>query len=197
MARRDRDGPEMPHWHYDCRIEAELPENRVVGIRFLTTTGFVLTAAISFLVATWLLYRDVTLSYQITDWYQRISDARVQMRDIDEMRAEYDADCSRIEAAVDAMKRPYVVSSFLATLGHLLPEGMEVDDIESRDSGVVVRGIMKQSTEVASKTLGGFVKTLNADPEMSRLFSPIRLTSLTRRDDDNVIVYRITFLPKS
>ena len=40
---------EGPHWHFDCRIEAELPENRVVGLRFLLTTACALAAAVTFL----------------------------------------------------------------------------------------------------------------------------------------------------
>jgi hypothetical protein len=193
MAKRPPETFEGPHWHYDCRIVAELPENRLVGIRFLTTTAFALTASVSFLMAMFLLYRDFTLSYQINDWFQRIEDAREGMKDIDQMRAEYDADANRIDAAYEVMKHPYVVSDFLARLGKILPEDMEIDDIQSSDAGIVIRGTMRVSTAAASKTLGGFVKTLNSNGPISSLFSPIRLTKLSRRDADDVITYSITF----
>ena len=196
MAKRG-DPARGPYWHYDCRIEAELPEDRVVGIRFLTTAAFSLAAAVTFLTATWLVYRDITLRYQIKDWYQRIEDSREGMKDVDRMESEYAAESTRIEAAYDVMKHPYVVSEFLATFGKMLPAELQISDIDSSDSGIIVKGTIHESTEVASKTLGTFVKTLNATAAMNKLFSPIRLTSLVRREEDDVITFRITFLPKS
>lgn len=194
MAKRN-EAIEGPHWHFDCRIEGELPENRVVGLRFLLTTACALAAAVTFLLSSWLLYRDFTLRYQIKDWFQRIEDARSQMTDIDQMQAEYATETAKIDSAYAVMKRPFVVSTFLADFGAIVPEGLEINVIDATDSGMKITGTMHASTEVASDTLGSFVKRLNRDEHYTKIYSAIRLTQL-ERDESNVIAFTINFVAK-
>ena len=63
-----------PHWHVDCRIEAELPEDNIVGTRFLINMVFTVLALAAVLFTGWLGYKNLGLRYQIRG-YGRLLEA--------------------------------------------------------------------------------------------------------------------------
>ena len=71
-----------PHWHLDCRIESELPEDNVIGKRFVINTLFGAVAVAALLFAGWLGYLDLSTRHEIHDWEQRIGDNQGEVRDI-------------------------------------------------------------------------------------------------------------------
>jgi|GEM_PF-7011869 len=78
-----------PHWHLDCRLEAELPEDNLVSNRFLVDALFGSVTLMLTLLTGWLTYKNVSLRYEIHDWEQRIADNRGEIRDIQRMQSEY------------------------------------------------------------------------------------------------------------
>src|SRR6185503_5481345 len=88
-----------PHWHVDCRLEAELPEDNIVGTRFLINFVFCAVAVVALVFAGWLGYRNLSLRLQISDWEKRISDNKAEVAEINRMQREYAVEAAKIDQA--------------------------------------------------------------------------------------------------
>src|SRR5580704_19073910 len=79
-----------PHWHVDCRLVAELPEDSVVGIRFIT---YAISSAIALAVVLftgWYVYSDLSLRHQIEDATLRLEDDRWEVIEITRLQRFYE-----------------------------------------------------------------------------------------------------------
>lgn len=187
----------MPHWHLDCRIESELPEDNVVGTRFLINVLFGATAVAAMLYAGWLSYLDLTIRRQISDWESRIKGNRVEVLDIKRMQGDYSIASAKIDEAFRLIKPQLQVYEFLANLGKSRPPQLVIDSIEWNDTGIIVHGNLRESSQTASLLLGAYVKTLGKEEKMVTLFREIRLTGFDRGTDGEVINFEIAFHFKS
>ena len=172
------------HWHLDCRIPEELPEDTLVGTRFLTHVLFTAVALGMLLFTGWLAYGNVMVGRQIRDWEQRMSDNRAEVRDIQRMQREYAAEAAKIDQAYSLVRPQFFVSGFFADLGRTRPDPMAIDIIEWNEAGIVVRGSVHANPERAMQVLGNYVEQLRRDEKIGPLFSDIRQTDLIRGDGE-------------
>lgn len=186
-----------PHWHVDCRLEAELPEDRVVGTRFLFRVLFGSLALLSALLCSWLLYINLSLRANIHDWDQRIADHRSDDREIQRLQVQYNQESAQIDGAYALVKSPFMISAFAAQLGRTRPDRMTIDALASVGADrIVMRGSLHESSERASRLLGNYVDLLARDPAIGPYFRDIVLTGLERRDNEDLLSFEITFRPK-
>jgi hypothetical protein len=89
----------------DCRIEAELPEDTIVGTRFLINVVFTALALTAFLYTGWLGYVNLNLRRQIRDWELRINENRAEVRDIQRMQQEYATEAAKIGIGTSVKER--------------------------------------------------------------------------------------------
>jgi hypothetical protein len=184
-----------PHWHVDCRLEAELPEDNVVGTRFLINALFGSVAFALVLFAGWLAYMNLNLRYQIHDWDQRIADSRTEVREVQRMQYELLAEAKKVDNAYALMKSPLFIYGFIANLGRTLPPQMNIDSIESNDTAIVVRGNIRESFEAAGSLFSSYLKELGHEPEIGPYFDKVTSSDF-KRTNDNRIIFEITFLRK-
>lgn len=182
-----------PHWHVDCRIEAELPEDTIVGTRFLVNTVFTALALGAFLFTGWLGYKNLSLRYQIRDWEQRISDNRAAVGEIQQLAREYAVEAAKIDQAYKLARPQLFVSGFIANVGRTRPEQVVIDIIEWNDTGLVVRGSLQERSERATRILGGYVDQLRRDRAIMPNFREISLTDLDRGTTGETIKFEIVF----
>ena len=169
-----------PHWHVDCRLEAELPEDNVVGTRFLINVIFTAVAVAALLFTGWLGYLSLSLRYEIRDWEQRINDNRAEVRDIQRMQRDYGVEAAKVDQAYALVRPLFNVSALVSDLGRTRPPEMMVDVIEWNEAGLVMRGSLHESSERASQILGSYVKQLGRDEKIGPLFREIVLTDADR-----------------
>jgi hypothetical protein len=182
-----------PHWHVDCRLVAELPEDSVVGLRFITYAVSSAIALAAVLFTGWYAYADLTLRRQIEDASLHLEDDHWEVVEIRRLQHFYENESKKIESAYSEMKNPILISGFAAELGRTLPDRMIVDSIEFGDGKILIRGRLRESSEAASILLGKFLDKLRADPEVGPHFNSINVTDLDRSlDDDQVMVYALT-----
>ena len=181
------------NWHVDCRLVAELPEDSVVGTRFLVNAPFASVAVVMLLVSAWLAYRDFSLRYQVSDWEHRIVDTREEMKDIEHMQVQYSAEGAKIDAVYDLIKTPVVYSAFIGKIGKTIPPHVVVNSIDTGEDGIVIKGSLRETSEHASIVMGGYVKQLKADPELLAHFKAISLTGLERTGEGDMLNFEITF----
>jgi hypothetical protein len=183
-----------PHWHIDCRLEAELPEDKVVGLRFLAGMIFGLVALVSVLFAGWLSYKISTLDHQIHDWEIRLAENRSEARELMQMQGGYREQADRVDRAYAMIKSTLFVTQFMTSLGHSLPNQVTLDAIESIEGGIVIRGNVKETSNGAAVLLGNYAAELRKNPEISPLFKAIKVTNLERsRTSDDRSYFEITF----
>lgn len=185
-----------PHWHVDCRLETELPEDNVVGTRFLINALFGSVAFALVLFAGWLAYMNLNLRYQIHDWDQRIADSRTEVREVQRMQRELLIESKKVDHAYALMKSPLYFSGFIADLGRTLPPQMNIDSIETTETAVVVRGNIRESFEAAGSLFSSYLKQLPSQPEIGPYFEKVTSSDF-KRTTDNRIVFEITFLRKA
>src|SRR6476619_2950288 len=125
------------HWHVDCRIETDLPEDNIIGAYFLINTALSGLAFGTVLVLAWMTYHTVQLRTQIKAWDQRIAESRTEVKEIQKMQREYVAEAAKIDRAYEAVRPTLFVTEFLEVLGSTLPPQVTVDMVEWNESGIV------------------------------------------------------------
>ena len=196
--RRNRDPLTLsPHWHVDCRIEAELPDDNVIGTRFLINVLFGALTAAALTYSIWLYCQHRSLDRQIADLEKHINDNRAEVRDIKRMQGEYAAEAVKIDQAYALIRPQFSVSLFLASIGRTRPEPMTVDAIEWSESVITMRGSLRESAEIASQILGNYVKQLGRDEKIGPLFREIVLTNVDRGTAGDLLKFEIAFRLKA
>jgi hypothetical protein len=184
-----------PHWHIDCRLETELPEDNVVGKRFLVNALFGSSALTLVLFAGWLAYLVINFRGQIHDWDQRISDSKRDVGEIQRMQRDYLIEARKVDSAYALMKAPLFISDFIARLGQILPPQMVIDSIESSNNAILVRGSIHATFETAGELFNGYLKRLPTEAEIGPFFEKISPSGFVRADESTVS-FEITFQKK-
>lgn len=185
-----------PHWHVDCRLETELPEDNIVGTRFLIHVVFSAIALAALLFAGWLGFLNFNLRHQVRDWEQRIRENRAEVRDIQRMQQEYAVESAKIDQAYNLVRPQFFVFGLITDLGRTRPDPVLIDVIEWNENSLVMRGNLRASSEQATATLGAYVKALIADPKIGPLFEKISLVDLDRGATGDTVKFEIMFKAK-
>jgi hypothetical protein len=174
-------------------LVAELPEDSVVGIRFITYAVSVAIAFSAVLFTGWYAYADLTVRHQIEDGTMRLEEDQWEVIEIRRLQRFYEIESKKIESAYNEMKNPVLISGFTNELGRTLPERMVADSIEFGDGKFLVRGRMRESSEQASILLGKYLDKLRADPQVGPHYTSINVTALDRSpDDEQMMNYTLT-----
>jgi hypothetical protein len=185
-----------PHWHLDCRIESELPEDNVVGTRFLINAAFSAVALAALLFAGWLGYSNLALRYQTRDWEQRIRDNRAEVREIQRMQHDYAAAAAKVDQAYALVRPQFFVAGLLSDLGRTRPEPVVIDTVEWNDTGIVVRGTLRETSERAATLLRNYVDQLRRDEKIGPLFREIVMSDIERTASADALRFEISLRPK-
>lgn len=181
-----------PHWRLDLRLVAELPEDNLVGTRFLVHVGFSAVAVAAVIFAGFLGYRNYKLRREIGDWEQRLKASATEVGEIKAMAKKYAIEAAKIEQAWTLVRPQLRIHDFLTDLGRTRPEPLFIDIVEWNESGIVVRCNLRENSERATFILGNYVKLLNRDEKISARFNVVS-TDLSRGTNDGVFKFEITF----
>jgi hypothetical protein len=190
-----------PHWHVDCSLAAELPDDRVVSGRFLINLPFGAGTLVLLMLAGLKLANFLSLRSNIADWNRRIADSRVELASIKQMQRDYIGTARKIEMAHTLIKGRLMVFAFVTELGRTRPDKMVINSIESNEAGIVVRGTLGESSEQATLLIGKYVEQLRRDPEIAPCFRKdgINVTSFefNRLTDQQDFELTFQFAPNS
>ena len=184
-----------PHWHVDCSLVAELPDDRVVSGRFLINLPFGAITLVLLVLVGLNLANFLSLRFNITDWNRRLSDSRVELASIKQMQREYVGTAKKIEMAHTLLKGRLMVYAFMTELGRTRPDQMVMNDIEATGSSIVVRGTLGESSEQATLLIGKFVEQMRRDPEIAPYFRKdnINVTSFEFNRTTGLQDFELTF----
>lgn len=186
------------HWHVDIRLVADLPEDNVVGTRFLINAVFSAVTVGVLLFTGWLGAKHWSLRHEITGWEQKISDNRAEVADIKLWQREYAVESAKIDQAFTLMKPAFRVAELIGEIGRTRPEQVAIDTIDWSDGGILVRGVVRENLKRATELLSSYVKQLTKDEKIGPLFREITLTSLERGINESVeLKFEVTFRLKT
>ena len=180
-------------WHIDCRLSSQLPNNRMVRRRFISTAIAAGLAMSALTFTGWLLYMGHTLETDSVFWTERIGESKKVFEEFNQTNRTLDSRTSKLDTAYSLMGAPFRVSNLIMNLGRTRPANMRIDSIESNDAGVAMRGGLREPSEQASRSLRKYVDELRRDPAIGPLFVSVALTSLQREEESDSLVFEITF----
>jgi hypothetical protein len=180
-------------WHIDCRLSAQLPNNKLVRRRFLTTAIAAALAASTVTLTCWLLYVSHSQSSDAAFWTQRIAASQKFYNDLNLTTRTLATQTARLDHAYELMGAPYQVSDLILNLGRTRPANMRIDTIEANETGVTMRGGLREPSEQASRSLRRYVDELRRDPAIGPIFASVALTSLQREDESDSLAFEISF----
>jgi hypothetical protein len=185
-----------PHWHVDYRIEAELPEDTVVGTRFLINLAFTIPALVALIFFGLFAQQWWDLTEKIGEAERFISQNKTEVSSFDDMWNKYTVESSKIEQAYLLVRSQLFVSEFIANIGRTRREQMFIDLIEWNETGIVLRGGVREKSEQATRTLGGYVAELGKDEKIKPYFQTIQLTAVDRGASGDTLRFEIKFTLK-
>ena len=185
-----------PHWHVDYRIEAELPDDTLIGTRFLVNLGSSGVALMTLLLTGWFGYMTWNLSNQIHDWERRINDNRAEVTANQAMQKEYTIESMKIDQAYAMVAQPFFVSDLVVNLGRTRPDQMSIDLIEWNEGGIVLRGGLREKSGPAMRILSSYIDVLRKDEKISPLFQKIVTTDTGRGAGGDTQRFEIRFTLK-
>ena len=103
----------------------------------------------------------------------------------------------RIDSAHALMASPYRVSELVMILGRVRPPSMQIESLDSMETGLVLRGILHESSDKARTTLNSCREELMRDPLLSARFASIALTAFSRQDAAERFEFELTFKLKA
>lgn len=180
------------HWHVDCALVNELPDDRVVSSRFLVNLPFGAVTLVLLVIFGLKLSNDLSLRTFISDWGRRLADSRIQVAGIKQMQRDYAGVSYKIEQAYRLAHNRVGIYDFMTALAHTRPEQMVISNIESTANGIVVRGTLGESSEHATLLIGKYVEQLNRNPQFSAQFE-ITVTSFERDRTTDQQNFELTF----
>ena len=182
-----------PHWHVDLRLLDDLPEDNLVGTRFLVHVIFSAITLAVLLLTGLEASKDWSLNRQISDWEQRIKDSSAEVRDIKRMQVEYATEAAKVDEAWKLVRPQLRVFDFINNIGRTRPDQLVIDIIEWNDTGLVLRGSLQATSESATGILQDYLKVLNRDEKIAPLFREIVSTDISRSAANDVFKFEITF----
>ena len=180
-------------WHIDCRLSAQLPNNKLVRRRFLVTALATALAASSLTLTCWLLYVSQTLSADTTSMQERIDENQKLYTDFNQTTRTLATRSAKVDRAYELMGSSYQVSDLILSFGRTRPENMRIDTIESNETGVALRGWLPPPAELSSRSLRRYVDELRRDPAIGAIFPAISLNFISRDDVSDSLTFEISF----
>jgi hypothetical protein len=194
---RDRNPYKGP-WRVDLRLITELPEDDVVGRKFLinSITGSLLLLVA--LVTGWHFYLRTATADELQTWRDTINKNRAASNEVKNLRTLLFGEAAKVEFAHGILAMPMAPSRLITELGRARPEVVRLELIEGDDSAVLVRGsLVETSSTRASQLLGRFVDQLRRHPVIGQNFPSINLVGMARSERDAaVITFELSLRPK-
>ncbi len=184
-------------WRVDCRISTALPSGNLIRRRFVTNAIAVTLAIVAGLLAFWLHYLGQTHEADTALWTQSIADNKRQVDELNASIRKLTTSSDRIDAAYKLMASPYRVSALIMALGRSRPTSMQIESLDSIETGLVLRGTLHESSDKARTTLNSYREELLRDPVVGTRFASIALTTFSRQEGTESFGFELTFKLKT
>ena len=192
MAKPTELAPAAGDWRLDFRLIDHLPEDSVIGQRFVANAIAAAIASAAILACSWSTYTLYTTKVGITDWEDRIASAETEVRQIERLQMQYAFEAKRIDEIHRLMHNRIPMTVFLDEFARVMPPEVLVDMFETRENMLIIRGRLEDGSERASRLVGNWVSGLAKNQVIGPHYQEIKLTGLERFDDEEGLSFEIT-----
>jgi len=189
---KDNDTYQGP-WHLDCRLSGNLPSSDLVRSRFLSNLVAATLAVGAMVFTFWQLYVSRELATDTAYWEQRIAENQRETDTLNQNTKKLKEASDQLDRAHTLMASPYQLADLVIALGRSRPVSLRIDAIQSTETGLLVRGSLRESSQAANRTLRQYAEDLRKDPVVSPAFASITLTSFVRLEGQEVFNFELTF----
>jgi hypothetical protein len=179
-SKEQAEQPLMPAWHPNFRNYEKLPDTKVVRTAFFANGLVVFVAVALALFFAYQEYQISGLSGQIATWEEQIERDREPSTQAVALFKKFQAE-EKIVNEVEAFATPQLrVSAYILKLGETLPADIAIRHFDYRDTGVVLRGLVRGAPDQATGQATAFVDQLRRDADFGELFATAELTGVNR-----------------
>jgi len=182
----------VPAWHPNFRNTERLPDTKAIR------TSFFINAMAVFAVFALCVYAG-SREYEL---YALKIEAENTLRSIQESKKSSDLAVALYskfaieEKKVMALKEflgtsRIVNSDFILRIGERIPPAVNIANIDSKLTGVTLRGVVKGAADEASGLAVAYVEDLRKDEVLSKLFQSVALTNIVRDQGTGLIQFVI------
>jgi len=170
----------VPAWHPNFRNVERLPDTKVVRTRFFVNFAAIAVGAALLLYFSYQEYRIKNLRHQVAEWQAQI-DTNKKASDQAHVLSQKFAEEEKKIGELERFVQPRVVlSQLLLHLGGSLPADLAVDAVETRETGVELRGVAAGTPDEASGRTSAYVEKLKQDKYFNGVFEDVALNRLER-----------------
>lgn len=170
-----------PAWHPNFRNFAELPDIKVVRTKFFVNGTMILMTAALALAFIYQEYKIADLERQVAEWQQQVNkDKKPSDQAVALFKKYLDQERKVLELNTYVKSARLTVSEFFKHLGDTLPRNIALTNIEIKEGGVTIYGMVSGAPESASGTASAYEKQLSSDQYITQYFDTPKLTSLVR-----------------
>lgn len=179
-------------WHPNFRNFTKLPDTKVVRTSFLFTGISALLAVGMLVFFAYQEYNLYILNKQVDEWSAKIDLQQKPNREAIALYKEFQDEqkkLSDVEEFIAGEKLPY--TEFIVHLGEMLPRNIALTSIDYNSNGVTLRGVVKGEPDLASGIASTYEKQLRDDPDLSKRFGSISITTLSRDPQSGQLMFEL------
>lgn len=163
----------VPSWHPNFRNFERLPDVKVVRTSFFVNCLAILITSGTLLYFGLQEYKLHTINVQISDWQRQIDNNKKPSDQALRLYQQFQSGENKAKEVAAFMKTDFVQSDFIIELGQSLPKNVALNSIDVHVDGVILRGVVRGTSDEASGEAQAYINQLQADPGLSQKFGTI------------------------
>jgi hypothetical protein len=182
---------EVSPWHPNLRIEANLPDTKVVRTAFFVNgAGMLLVIALLLLLGfqEWKLHE---VNKQIDDWQRSIDRDTKQSEKAVALFQNFKKEEEKTLEVANFVESKPVLSEIVLRLGQITPKKIAFDGLDFKDTGFSIRATVKGAPDHAAIDASAYEKQLRADKVLGPMFNDVNLLTMRKNASTGRLVIEI------
>jgi hypothetical protein len=189
--------PLVPAWHPNFRNFQRLPDTKPVRTVFFINGLAVVVALVVLLFVAYQEYALFTVNRQIAELEAQIERDQKLSRQAVTLFKQFEEEEKKILDLETFLRRPVAMSDLMLDIGRTLPNRIALRSVAYRDTGVIIRGMVRGAGDRASGEVSTYVEQLRRDRVFAALFGNISQTSLARDPQSGRMTFELFLKFKS
>ena len=187
----------VPAWHPNFRNFQRLPDTKPVRTVFFINGLAVVVALVLLLFVAYQEYALFTVNRQIAELEAQIERDQKLSRQAVTLFKQFQEEEKKILDLETFLRSSVAVSDLMLDIGRTLPNRIALRSVAYRDTGVIIRGMVRGAGDRASGEVSTYVEQLRRDRVFAELFGNISQTSLARDPQSGRMTFELFLKFKS
>jgi hypothetical protein len=190
-------GSLVPSWHPNFRNFDRLPDVKAVRTSFFVNCAAIMITSAVLLCFVLQEYKLHEVRVQISDWQRQIDENQKPSEQAVRIYQQFQSEENKAVEVAAFVKADFVRSDFIIELGQSLPNNIALDSIDVNETGALLRGVVRGTSDEASGQAQAYINQLRADPDLGKKFGTIEMPSLNRAVTAGQLSFEISLKSKT